>query len=77
MANNRAGRRGFCILPPVIGALTTVVLLVASAFPPVQAVRVGEDAPDVELQSIDGEILRLSDFEGDKNVVLVFFRGTW
>jgi hypothetical protein len=42
-----------------------------------QAVQLGSSAPDVTLESIDGEMLRLSDLEGDKNVVLVFFRGTW
>jgi hypothetical protein len=42
-----------------------------------QAVQVGSDAANFTLESIDGEMLRLSDLEGDKNVVLVFFRGTW
>jgi cytochrome oxidase Cu insertion factor (SCO1/SenC/PrrC family) len=41
------------------------------------AVEVGSEAPDINLESIDGDSLRLSDLEGDKNVILVFFRGTW
>lgn len=41
------------------------------------AAQVGSEAPDVSLESIDGESLRLSDLRGDKNVILVFFRGTW
>ena len=41
------------------------------------AVEVGSGAPDIILESIDGDSLRLSGLQGDKNVILVFFRGTW
>lgn len=32
----------------------------------------GDRAPDFELRSLDGEKIRLSDFEGEKNIVLTF-----
>jgi len=41
------------------------------------AVQVGSEAPDISLESIDGEASSLSAMRGDKNVILVFFRGTW
>jgi cytochrome oxidase Cu insertion factor (SCO1/SenC/PrrC family) len=41
------------------------------------AVRVGEQAPDFTLEAPDGSSYTLSERRGEKNVVLVFFRGTW
>ncbi len=35
--------------------------------------RVGDRAPDFELPDQDGRTTRLSDFLGQKNVILVFF----
>ena len=32
-------------------------------------------APDFELPNLDGQFVRLSDFKGKKNIVLVFPRG--
>ncbi len=49
----------------------------ASAGDPAGAVRVGEPAPDFTLQSSGGDTYTLADRQGDRNVVLVFFRGTW
>jgi len=40
-------------------------------------VAVGTAAPDFSLLSLDGETYTLSDFQGNKNVVLVFYRGHW
>ena len=40
-------------------------------------VAVGQPAPDLELPDPDGQLHRLSELKGKKNVVLVFFRGTW
>lgn len=37
------------------------------------AIEVGSQAPDFELKNQHGELVRLSDFRGDKNVVLVFY----
>ena len=40
-------------------------------------VAVGDVAPDFSLRSYAGAVTTLSDFRGDKNVVLVFYRGHW
>ena len=37
------------------------------------AVEVGDSAPDFELMDQNGALVKLSDFRGDRNVVLVFF----
>ena len=47
------------------------------AISPQVTVRVGSEAPEIALDSVDGEALSLSSLRGDKNVILVFFRGTW
>jgi len=35
----------------------------------------GEPAPDFELEDVNGDLVRLSDFRGSKPVVLAFLRG--
>jgi len=35
----------------------------------------GEPAPDFELEDVNGNLVRLSDFRGSKPVVLAFLRG--
>jgi len=42
-----------------------------------ERVRVGEPAPDFTLASLAGPRVTLSDYRGQKNVVLVFYRGHW
>lgn len=42
-----------------------------------ERIRVGEPAPDFTLESFDQGTLTLSDFRGEQNVVLVFYRGHW
>ncbi len=37
----------------------------------------GQPAPDFSLESHAGPVVTLSDFQGEKNVVLVFYRGHW
>jgi hypothetical protein len=41
--------------------------------PPKTHLKVGDMAPDFELQSTQGKKVKLSDFRGQKNVVLAFF----
>ena len=41
------------------------------------ALTVGQRAPDFALKSHDGRTVRLSDFRGLRNVVLVFFPLAW
>jgi|GEM_PF-933793 len=40
-------------------------------------VAVGDTAPDFSLVSYRGPVVTLSDFRGEKDVVLVFYRGHW
>jgi cytochrome oxidase Cu insertion factor (SCO1/SenC/PrrC family) len=40
-------------------------------------VKAGSLAPDFTLESKDGHAVTLSDFRGNKNVILVFYRGHW
>jgi len=42
-----------------------------------ERVTAGDLAPDFAAMSRDGEAITLSDFRGDRNVVLVFYRGHW
>jgi hypothetical protein len=42
-----------------------------------ERVAIGELAPDFSLPSYHGDIVTLSDYRGEKNVVLVFYRGHW
>jgi len=47
--------------------------------PPVDTGRVamGDVAPDFALASWGDGVVRLSDFRGEKDVILVFYRGYW
>lgn len=38
-------------------------------------IQIRAQAPDFALQDFNGEWVRLSDYQGEKNVVLVFNRG--
>lgn len=40
-------------------------------------VAVGDAAPDFALESYEGPVVRLSDFRGEREVILVFYRGHW
>ena len=42
-----------------------------------ERVREGDEAPDFTLASLAGPDVTLSDYRGEKNVVLVFYRGHW
>ena len=42
-----------------------------------ERVGIGDVAPDFRLASYSGDILSLSDYREQKNVVLVFYRGHW
>jgi hypothetical protein len=40
-------------------------------------VAVGDAAPDFRLASYEGPVVQLSEFEGEREVLLVFYRGHW
>lgn len=42
---------------------------------PGEMLKVGTDAPDFAVEDQDGKLVRLSDYRGEKNVVLVFYPG--
>lgn len=42
-----------------------------------ERVAVGDRAPDFSLLAYSGDVISLSDYRGEKNVVLVFYRGHW
>lgn len=42
-----------------------------------ERVKVGDPAPDFTLEALDGRRISLSSYRGQKNVVLVFYRGHW
>jgi peroxiredoxin len=42
-----------------------------------ERVQVGQTPPDFTLTSLAGANVTLSSFQGQKNVVLVFYRGHW
>ncbi len=43
----------------------------------IERVAVGDVAPDFSLQTLAGEVLTLSESRGERNTVLVFYRGHW
>lgn len=40
-------------------------------------VQVGAPAPDFSLETFRGDTLTLSEFRGKREVILVFYRGSW
>jgi len=42
-----------------------------------ERIRVGQAAPDFTLEKYAGDPVTLSGYRGEKNVVLVFYRGSW
>jgi peroxiredoxin len=49
------------------------VVFVLAVLPPVFAIEVGDKAPDFELPSTQGGKLKLSSFQGKKNVLIEFY----
>lgn len=43
----------------------------------VERIAVGQEAPDFTLTSSDGKTYSPSTLRGEKNLLMIFFRGTW
>ncbi len=56
-----------------IYSLVLTILLSPPAWSQSTNLKVGDKAPDFELQDQDGNAVRLSDFSGKKNVALAFY----
>ena len=56
-----------------IYSLVLTILLSPLAWSQSTNLKVGDKAPDFELQDQDGNAVRLSDFSGKKNVALAFY----
>lgn len=40
-------------------------------------IQIGTSAPDFNLESVEGEWIKLSNYKNRKNIILVFYRGWW
>ena len=54
-------------------AMVSAVALAQQPAPPKTHLKVGDKAPDFSLRATDGKIYKLSDFKGQKNVVLAIY----
>src|SRR6185503_3087458 len=55
----------------LLGVLSVAAM--AQQAPPKTHLKVGDKAPDFSLRATDGKIYKLSDFKGQKNVVLAIY----
>ena len=56
-----------------IGLILVVFAFLITGAPAVQSPEVGDSAPDFNLVGVSGDELRLSDYKGKKNVILIFY----
>ena len=74
----------------MVGIAVLAAVIIVAASPPLgpkdgedlpaidlDRVQIGDAAPDFSLLAYSGDVLTLSDYRGNKNVVLVFYRGHW
>ena len=43
----------------------------------IERIQIGEAVPDFNLESVDGNWVKLSSYKDRKKVILVFYRGYW
>ena len=71
-------RWGTAGLVSLFAAFVWLMMLVGMATPPYQGpVTVGEAFPNFETRLASGGAFQQGDLKGDKNTVLVFYRGHW
>jgi peroxiredoxin len=56
-----------------IGLILVVFAFLINGVSAGQSLEVGDSAPDFNLVGVSGDEIRLGDFKGKKNVVLVFY----
>jgi len=42
-----------------------------------ERIQIGKAAPDFNLETVDGNGVKLSNYKDQKNVILIFYRGWW
>lgn len=57
----------------ILGIFFLFLFIGTAILPPASAVEVGDKAPDFELPSTQGGRLKLSSFQGKKNVLIEFY----
>lgn len=60
-----------------VGAMTMEATAMGAESSQAERISVGQEAPAFSLTSSDGKTYSLADLRGEKDLVLVFFRGTW
>lgn len=60
-----------------IGTMTMEATAMGAEPSPAGRIEVGQQAPAFSLTSSDGKTYSLADLRGEKDLALVFFRGTW
>ena len=56
-----------------IGLIFVVFAFLITSVSAGQSPEVGDSAPDFNLVGVSGDELRLSDYKGEKNVILIFY----
>jgi cytochrome oxidase Cu insertion factor (SCO1/SenC/PrrC family) len=72
-----AGVAGLLFAAVVVGPSTPADGAAAETMNQAPRIAVGQAAPAIELSTPDGSTLRSRDLLGTRNLVVVFFRGTW
>lgn len=63
--------------PRILGLALLAGLLCSSVLAADDRIETGQEARPLALQSSQGDSFDLESLRGDKNALLVFFRGTW
>jgi len=80
--NIKAPCKGFILLIALFtlaGIFFGVNAVYASDLKPtdLERIQIGKSVPDFNLESVDGNWVKLSNYKNKKNVILIFYRGYW
>ena len=65
------------LLASLVFLATVAADSAADEFSQAPRIETGQEAPAISLVDPDGELHALKDLRGEKNVILIFFRGSW